>query len=170
MKTLGLVALATFLVAPMAGAVPTSPEGYTVVARTTIPTVQTWQRRLGRELDQRLAHSARHGKIGDDGYAVIEFRCGPDGRAQNIALVHSSKDRDVNKTAMRAIAGLKKLHPMPTELKIGQKVRVNIVVAEDAKVLDRELRKLHTATPSRSVAEIDGERVIVLNAGLHVQG
>lgn len=172
MRTMILAALAAVVAAPLSGARPNSQSEHTVIGRMNIPTVKTWKARLTNELDHRLATVTSHRFVRDsgDGFAVVMFRCGPDGRAQDINLVQSSNNDYVNRTAMRAISGLRKLHPMPAELKTGQLVRANIVLADDGDGIDRQLRKLRKATSSRTVAATQGERVIVLNAGLGVQG
>lgn len=172
MRTIALVALAAFVAAPLAGASPTSTADYTVFAPSKIPTMQTWKTRLIKDLDYMLTVSGWRGvyRQSTTGFAVVEFRCGADGRAHEITLVQSSKNRYVNKSALRAIEGLRKLHPMPAGLVTGQKVRANIIIAEDSDELDQQLHNLRKAAPPRGVASNDGERVIVLNAGLGVQG
>lgn len=172
MRTLALVALAAFVAAPLSGASPTSTPEYTVVAHSKIPTVQMWKARLSNELNHKLATSSgpRSFRKGGEGFAVIEFRCGPDGLAQEVGLVQSSRDGYVDRTAMRAVASLRKLHPMPGELQTGQKVRANIILSESEEGLDRALRQLRKAETSRAIAATKSEHVIVLNAGLRVQG
>ncbi len=172
LKIMPFAALAVIVAVPVPGASPNNPVQSIIVRAEGAPTMQKWVNRLTGKLEHNLVpiRALNYGER-TDGYAVVQFSCGSDGLAHDIALTQSSNNRLVARAAMRAVARLNSLHPMPIGITTGQKVRANIIFAESEDGLAKQLRMLRRDETRRGAAgsSDNGERIVILDAVLRVQ-
>ena len=88
---------------------------------------------VSNDLDRQLARSTRYisGPNGN-GYAMVRFTAGSDGRPANVSIYRASGDFDSKRAALRAVKQIKSLRPLPAELDDGQQFLANIVIASDS--------------------------------------
>lgn len=117
--------------------------------------------RVSRQLDMRLANEAFPSH--SEGFAIVRFTAGADGRAQGVRLHHGSGKHALDKSAVRAVSKLKHLEGLRAGIPEGTTIQANVVVAPNLAARDRIARKLKAYEAER-MARAPGEKVIALTA------
>jgi TonB family protein len=114
------------------------------VSGTHSPNAAEWIGGVSGHLTKALARPSAFGRDPRSGAVTVRFECGADGKPTNVALVRRSGSLMVNREALRAVRGLKTLHPLPAAFREGQEYTADIIFAstdEAARRLQGSLRK-----------------------------
>lgn len=128
------------------GQVPTAP----VVVSARPVTVSQWTNRVSRELDRRMRYTTieRFGHV-PSGIVSIRFHCAEDGRPSDVTMHRGSGTPRLDRFAMRAVGGIKTLHPMPATFRSGQRYQANLLYANSQEELDDQVASLKRAMAGR---------------------
>lgn len=66
-----------------------------------------------------------------NGYAMVRFTAGPDGRPDNVSVYRASGSIGATNVAVRAVKRIKTLRPLPPEIDENQQFLAQIVIASD---------------------------------------
>lgn len=113
-------------------------QDVTITARPL--TVDEWSRGIGKQLDRNLRYpTAFMGRSVDEGIVAVRFVCGPSGEPAGLVLQRTSGSRALDHAAMRAIAKLNTLHPMPQSIGAGQRMLAMVMFAATPEEHDRQV-------------------------------
>ncbi|MGQ7830605.1 energy transducer TonB family protein [Altererythrobacter sp. Z27] len=145
MNTLLKLSLATAL-AGVAVASPLASQEIRVV-----PTADGTQRFISdvsHDLDQELGMIDLDNWRFRGGFAQVRFQVDPEGRAENVTLYRKSGDRQVDRTALRAVERLDSIGELPAGYPDDQVIQANIVLARSESQmasLNKRLRRVEEA-------------------------
>ncbi len=138
-------------------------NGHTVYADTHASAA--W---AGRVSDN-LSNSLRYPNTPTSGFVSVRFECGPDGKPVNVAILDHSKGR-FDAEAIRAVRGLRSLHPLPQSMVPGQQLQANLVFATNQYELARQTGRLQQAEAKRLATSRAEHKVLVLNSSSRSPG
>ena len=143
-----------------------------VITAMSRPTVAVWSQKIAHQLDRHLANPRGLGGLDyPDGTVSVRFSCGDDGKPASVALFRSSGDRVADGAALRAIARLSTLHPMPAAIRHNVTIQANIIFAADEESLARQQVLLRRNESQRIAHDPDRAlAVIVLEIGRRAKG
>lgn len=134
-----------------------------VITAASRPTVTQWSQKLERQLDQHLQYPQTFRPSDDaEGTVSVRFVCDGDGKPTAVALFRSSGNRRIDLAAMRAVALMDTLHPMPTRISHDARFQANIIFAADQPSLDRQQKALRQNEALRIARDNARERTIVV--------
>ena len=110
------------------------------------------------------------GQMPATGSVSVRFQCSEDGRPAALALHRKSGSRALDLAAMRAVSGVKTLHPMPAGLPSNQTFEANILFASSMSDYSHQLEQLQQEAKQRNAWFRQEPAVIALNAGARVPG
>lgn len=119
---------------------------------------------VSRDLDRQLAAAARFDQAHGDGYAIVRFHRGEDGRPANVTFYRRSGVFSVDRLARNAVRRLGRDGGLPDTGAANQPFQANIVLATS----ERSYRKLAadlTSAEQRRLASSPKERAVVAVAG-----
>lgn len=120
---------------------------------------------VSRDLNRQLEHAARSGRYSHgDGYVMLRFNRGDDGRPENITFYRSSDASGVNRLARAAVRRLGSRGGLPDTGVANQPFQANIVLATSQLSHDRLAADLERAERYR-LASSPGERAVIAVAG-----
>lgn len=119
---------------------------------------------VSTNLDRELARTYVPARSSPSGYAIVRFERGEDGRPENVTLFRSARDREVNRIARRAVARLPSLHPLPGELREGQQLQANIVIANSEESYERLAGRLRRSEEQRIASAGKPNAVLAFSA------
>jgi TonB family protein len=130
---------------------------------------QAWVGMVSGKLDASLARETIPQAYPNwslaEGAVAVQFTVGANGSADAVTLYEGSRHNELDRTALRAVAGLTDIAALPDDIAIGQKVRANILFAADPASLQRLVARVRTQEATRQAREGQtGERVVVLTA------
>jgi len=147
MKIIAYAALAAAGLAPVASTAKTDNS----IVVSSAPTLDQWTGQVGAMLDHNLATIAYPPLTPaslPEGVAAVRFMCGPDGKPTAVALSQKSGSFRLDNIAMRTVANIKTLHPLPAGIGPDQQYEAVIVLANDQQDLDRRLTRYREARAS----------------------
>ena len=111
-----------------------------VVVRPDAVSMKNWSGRVSRDLERNLAYP-RMGPAGFDpeGVVRVDFRCSEDGRPTDATVARRSGQRRLDLAALRAVARIRTMHPLPAGIGPDQRYAAVVVFARTEESRDREL-------------------------------
>lgn len=138
-----------------------------IVVQPEAESVQRWSTRISRALDQNLVYPRPDfGRWYSEGVVKVSFRCSEDGKPSHVAVSQGSGARRLDVAALRAVNGIKTLHPLPTGIGHDQRYAAMIVFATSEESRDRKLRAL----AKEAGMAAPGRRAIALVGPVPAQG
>lgn len=138
--------------------------------------VTHWAAGISRDLEKRL-------RAGDamtvwemtrrqpaTGIVSVLFKCGEDGKPSDVVLSRRSGMDRLDRSALRAVAAINSLNPLPSRLSTGQKIQANIFFADGEDMFKRQIKQLRRETSANLAAGKGDPEVLALNFGLRVPG
>lgn len=167
---LRILNLATFTtVLLISASVEAHDSDITVVAKPL--TLASWSKGVTNMLEDRLIYpESSDGAEPPSGIVSIRFQCGENGAPTAITISRKSGARSLDYAAMRAVKGIKTLHPMPLNFKRDQQYEANILFATSLSDYATQLAQLRKEATSRNAWFSDGNRTIALNVGFQPIG
>jgi TonB family protein len=133
-------ALASLAIAP-AHAHQTKKQ--TIVVTGTPITLDRWVKRTSGQLEQNLHYPAYlMGREPNQGIVRVRFLCSEDGRPSGVAVAQSSGFHELDDAAMRAVRGIRSLHPLPEGLTHDQRYQAVVLFATNQASYDRQVAAL----------------------------
>ena len=134
-----------------------------VITAPSRPTVALWSQKITTQINRYLASPRAFGKYDStEGTVSVRFSCAEDGKPVSVVLFRSSGDRVIDGAAMRAIAHLDTLHPMPATIRHDITVQANIIFAVDESSLARQSKVLRRNEARRIANDTDRDRAVVV--------
>lgn len=120
------------LVVPFSFAEARMPGQEITVTAPSETRVENWTARVGQAIDARMRYPARLGTAPDpEGVVDVTFMCSEDGTPTRVALARTSGSNRLDRAGLRAVEGLKSLHPLPDGIGAGQVYRAQLLFAVD---------------------------------------
>lgn len=133
--------------------------------------VAQWVAGVSRDLENQLHYPrALLGRAPPEGIVSVRFNCAEDGRPVEIVLIRHSGANLLDDSALRAVARLKALHPLPAGLVVGQRVQANIFFAKSEYTLERQYERLRRETQKNLAAGKADNNLLAINLRLPAQG
>lgn len=167
-----LVLMATVaLLATPALSQPDSAHPILIVAPNG-PTVAAWSQKIAQQLDRHLVYPQAFAKADyPEGTVSVRFSCGNDGKPASVMLYRGSGNRLIDRAAVRAIAQIRTLHPMPRAIGHDSIFQANIILAADEQSMDRQQAALRRHEAQRIAQHTDrGHAVVVLEISRRAEG
>lgn len=120
---------------------------------------------VSANLDSELERAHIPLRSDPNGYAIVRFECGADGKPRNVTLFRRARDADVNRMARQAVGRLSSLHPLPRDLRDGQVIQANVVIARSEDHYQRLAAELSRSEAKRIASSESERRVVALRAG-----
>jgi TonB family protein len=164
MKTLIAAAIAASLALPAGSAVAES-----IVVQHPSTSQGAWVKDVSSELRTKLRYPMV--SYQSTGAVSVRFRCGADGRAQEVSVIRPSGYRSFDKEAVRAVNHLTRLGAGPNRSFSGRMVRADIIFAEREDQLPALARQLREDNARIARAQAPGNPPeLVLSVGSATQG
>lgn len=143
-----------------------------VVTAPSRPTVAAWSQTITQQLDRHLVYPQTFGRSAyPEGTVSIRFTCGDDGKPASVTLFRGSGSRQIDRAALRAIAKMKTLHPMPLAIRDDSTFQANIIFAIDEQSLARQREVLRRNETQRIAHDTNrSQAVVVLEIGHRAEG
>ena len=143
-----------------------------VVTGASVPNVRVWSQNIARQLDRHLVYPRAFGGADyPEGTVSVRFSCGDDGKPASVVLFRGSGNRLIDRAAVRAIARIETLHPMPAALRHDSTFQANIILAADEQSLARQQAVLRHNETLRIAREGDrGHAIVVLEISRRAAG
>lgn len=149
MKKLLFVAIATSL-----ALTPTGMQAQTDdIVVSSSRSIDNFVEAVSRDLDRSLNRFSRStfNQTGT-GVAQVLFECGPDGKPTNIKMYSRAGDVGVNRQALRAVANIRSLHPLPQGLTNDHLYLANVIIAKDSRQFNELSEELNERETNRIAA------------------
>lgn len=166
MRKFPLITIAAAML--LAGATDAKQSNQQIVVTGKQVTPLQWSSTVTRELNRNLRYPRPiNGRMADTGLVKVKFECSEAGLPDAVALSRPSGVRSLDKAALRAVSGIKSLHPMPDAFRPDQRFEAHIFFASSEADLERQIARNRREDAARSrTASRDNGRVLVLNSGL----
>lgn len=144
----------------------------TVITAPSRPTVTTWSQNVAKQLDRHLVYPRAFGRSDyPEGTVSVRFSRGDDGKPASVEVLRSSGNRLIDRAALRAIAQIETLHPMPFAIRNDSTFQANIILAADEQSLARQQAVLRRHETKRIAREGDrGHAIVVLEISRRAAG
>lgn len=136
--SLATAGTALLAAAPLTAMPPTPPAPIVVMARPV--SLATWSGLVTRSLEANLRYPA--GILGQDpheGVVRVRFLCSASGQPGNVSLQTSSGAHDLDREAVRAIARIPTLHPLPNGMDATQRYEALVLFANSHERHDQQM-------------------------------
>lgn len=154
-------------------------DGQPILVESKPDAVTHWAAGISRDLEKRLR--AGNGMTVWEmtrwepatGIVSVRFKCGEDGKPSDVVLSRRSGVGQLDRSALRAVAAINSLNPLPSGLSTGQNIQANIFFANDSvseDVFKRQIEQLRRETSANLAAGKGDPEVLALNFGLRVPG
>ena len=165
-----LLASVAFLAAPALSQTETADQ--MVITAPSKPTVAVWSQQIAQQLDRRLVYPRAIGRADHpEGTVSVRFSCGDDGKPASVVVFRSSGNRLIDRAAVRAIAQMDTLRPMPAAIRHNSTFQANIILASDEQSLARQEGVLRRSETQRIAREGDrGHAIVVLEINRRAKG
>ena len=165
-----LLATVAFLATP-ALSQPDSTHPILITAPSR-PTVAVWSQKIVQQLDRHLVYPRAIGSADyPEGTVSVRFSCGDDGKPASVVLFRGSGNRLIDRAAVRAIAQIDTLHPMPVAIGHDSTFQANIILAADEQSMARQQAALRRHEAQRIAQHTDrGHAVVVLEISRRAEG
>ena len=127
--------------------------------------LNAWSGRVVRALDRNLYYPIPIRGEPNEGVASVKFLCSEDGTPSQVVIVKSSGSRDLDASAMRAVARIATLHPLPNGITHDQPFQANIIYATSQKKLDRQMAALLAEAKNHNAWIANRSEKLALNIG-----
>jgi len=141
MKIIILAAVAAAISAP--ASLAAQADDNTIIVQTA-PSVDQWSSEIGSRLSRNLDEMP----FTREGVALVRFQCSEEGRPTSIELFQPSESSALDQAAMRAVARLKGMHPLPGGIGKDQIYEAAIIVAASRLDLRRQVKQWQLARAS----------------------
>lgn len=146
-------------------------DGQPIVVESKRDAVTHWAAGISRDLKKQLrAHHAVADWEPATGIVSVRFKRGEDGKPSDVVLSRRSGVGRLDRSALRAVAAINSLDPLPLGLSTGQKIQANIFFADDEDMFKRQIEQLRRETSANLAAGKGDPQVLALNFGLRVPG
>lgn len=146
-------------------------DGQPILVESKRDAVTHWAASVSRDLEKQLrAPRVLTGWPTRTGIVSVRFRCGEDGKPSDVVLSRRSGANRLDRSALRAVAAINSLHPLPSGLSAGQKIQANIFFADDEDMFKRQIKQLRRETSADLAAGKMDPQVLALNFDLRVPG
>ncbi|USI72202.1 energy transducer TonB [Sphingomonas morindae] len=106
-----------------------------------------WQARINESLDRNLVYPTMLSTApAPDGVVRIAFRCSETGQPQAVRLIESGGSHALDRAALKAVASIETLHPLPAGIDHDRAMEAWIVFASDEAGVARQRRLLTERT------------------------
>ena len=165
-----LLASVAFLATPAISQADTANQ--MVITAPSKPTVAVWSQQIAQQLDRRLVYPRAIGHADHpEGTVSVRFSCGDDGKPASVVVFRSSGNRLIDRAAVRAIAQMDTLHPMPAAIRHNSTFQANIILAADEQSLARQRGMLRRNETQRVARAGDrGHSIVVLEISRRAAG
>lgn len=143
-------------------AVPVQSQEIVVTSERS---VDKFVEEVSSDLTRKLGRAYISPRTNPSGFAIVRFECGANGKPENITLYRGSRDREVNRIAQRAVGRLGSLHPLPGDLRDGQLLQANIVIANSEDGYARLAEQLRRSEEARMASAPGSRPVLAFTAG-----
>ena len=146
-------------------------DGQPIVVESKRDAVTHWAAGISRDIKKRLlARYAMTGWEPGTGIVSVRFKRGEDGKPSDVVLSRRSGVGRLDRSALRAVAAINSLDPLPLGLSTGQKIQANIFFTDDEDMFKRQIEQLRRETSADLAAGKGDPEVLALNFGLRVPG
>lgn len=146
-------------------------DGQPIVVESKRDAVTHWAAGISRDLKKQLrAHHAVADWEPATGIVSVRFKRGEDGKPSDVVLSRRSGVGRLDRSALRAVAAINSLDPLPLGLSTGQKIQANIFFTDDEDMFKRQIEQLRRETSANLAAGKGDPEVLALNFGLRVPG
>ena len=146
-------------------------DGQPIVVESKRDAVTHWAAGISRDLKKQLrAHHAVADWEPATGIVSVRFKRGEDGKPSDVVLSRRSGVGRLDRSALRAVAAINSLDPLPLGLSTGQKIQANIFFTDDEDMFKRQIEQLRRETSANLAAGKGDPQVLALNFGLRVPG
>lgn len=165
-----LLASVAFLAAPALSQPDTANQ--MVITAPSKPSVVQWTQKIAQQLDRRLVYPRAIGRSDyPEGTVSVRFSCGDDGKPASVVVFRGSGNRLIDRAAVRAIAKMDTLHPMPAAIRHNSTFQANIILAADEQSLARQETVLRRNETQRVAREGNrGQTLVVLEINRRAKG
>ena len=165
-----LLASVAFLAAPAISQNNTADQ--MVITAPSKPTVAVWSHLIAQQLDRHLVYPRAFGSADyPEGTVSVRFSCGDDGKPASVVVFRGSGNRSIDRAAVRAIAQMDTLHPMPATIRHNSTFQANIILASDEQSLARQQAMLrHNETQRVARGGDRGHSIVVLDFSRRAAG
>lgn len=106
-------------------------------------TLNNWVHRTSGQLERNLQYpNYLMGREANEGVVKVRFACSDDGTPAAVTLAQSSGHHDLDNAAMRAVRGIRSLHPLPNGLAHDQQYQAIVLFAASQPSYDRQIAAL----------------------------
>lgn len=123
---------------------------------------------LSRDLDRQLSASWLDRNGNGEGYAIVRFERGADGRPDNVTFYRRSGSGSVDRMARTAVRRLGAERGLPVTKDPEQKFQANIVVANSRQAHKKLVHRLAQAEARRLASSPAERTVLALSAGARI--
>ena len=150
----------------------TEPGDQVVITAPNRPSVAMWSHLIAQQLDRHLVYPRAYGGADyPEGTVAVRFSCGDDGKPASVVVFRGSGNRLIDRAAVRAIAQMESLHPMPATIRHNSTFQANIILASDEQSLARQQGVLRRTETQRVAREGDrGHAIVVLEINRRAKG
>jgi protein TonB len=160
--TVSVIAAGMFALLP-AGAL--ARGGPPIVVTGPEVSVASWSARVARSLDRNLTYPMPIRGAPAEGAVAVKFLCSENGTPSGIAIARSSGSRVLDAAAMRAVAHIATLHPLPDGITHAQLFEANILYATTQRKHDRQMAALLAEARDRNASFANPGEKVALNIG-----
>ena len=128
MRTLSILNYVTSALVVAAASSSASAQS-TIVAVNAPPTLAAWSKRVFNDLEGQLTYPTPAFRDANAGIVAVKFNCSDSGAPASVALLKSSRYRELDNAAMRAVQHIATLHPLPAGMMHGQQFVVRVLFA-----------------------------------------
>lgn len=128
MKTLSILnyVASAFVVAAAASSASAGPA---TIAVSAPPTLAAWSKRVFRDMEGQLTYPTPSFRDANAGIVAVKFNCSDSGAPASVSLLKSSRHRELDAAALRAVQRIATLHPLPAGMMHGQQFVVRVLFA-----------------------------------------
>ena len=163
--------MAALAVTSAMSGVSLAKHGQPILVESNREAVTHWATGISRDLEEQVrAPRAMTGWQKTTGIVSVRFQCGEDGKPSDVVLSRQSGVGRLDRSALRAVAALRSLHPLPVGMRTGQKVQANIFFSDDEYMFKRQLKQLSRESSAELAAGKRDPQVLALNFGLRAPG
>lgn len=165
-----LLATVAFLATPALSQPDSKPP--ILITGPSRPTVAVWSQKIVQQLDRHLVYPRAFGSADyPEGTVSVRFSCGDDGKPAAVVLFRGSGNRLIDRAAVRAIAQIETLHPMPLAIGHDSTFQANIILAADEQSMARQQAALRRHEAQRIAQHTDrNHAVVVLEISRRAEG
>lgn len=122
--------LAVLLIAPVPLEAKEPPTIDVLAPGQAEAQARAWSVRVGQRIERRMRYPATlAGNI--PGVVDVTFMCAEDGRPARVALASSSGQGPLDRAGLKAVRGVRSLHPLPAGVDYDKRYKARLLFAND---------------------------------------